>query len=93
MAYSCEVTGVHYWHGHTRGSEEAHMASTPDRGDSVTAELSATSERLRARRTELTIAGGSHQATTDGLEAGRAELRRGRSGLDPATIDRLRRPS
>ena len=69
------------------------MASKPDRGAVVTAELATESEKLRARRAEVATSAGLRRATTDALEADRAALRRGRTGLDTATIDRLRRPS
>ena len=67
------------------------MGSTPDRGDVVTADLTAASEPLRARRIELAAAG-FHLAAAD-LDGERDELRRGRTGLDVATIERLRTPS
>jgi len=69
------------------------VGSKPDRATVVTAELAAESERLRARRTEVATSAELRRATTDALEAARAALRRGRAGLDTATIDRLRRPS
>jgi hypothetical protein len=69
------------------------VSSKPDFAAVVTAELAAESERLRARRTEGASPAELRRAATDALEADRAALRRGRAGLDTATIERLRRPS
>jgi hypothetical protein len=70
------------------------MARKPTRADVVTAELVAQGERLRARRAELAAGAGLDPAATPhALEALRAQLRRGRAGLDPETIDQQRRPS
>jgi hypothetical protein len=69
------------------------MASKPDRGTVVTPGLATESEKLRARRPEVATPAGLEAATADALQAERAALRRGRTGLDTATIDRLRRPS
>ncbi|HEY1278640.1 MAG TPA: hypothetical protein VGF22_03130 [Acidimicrobiales bacterium] len=69
------------------------MTSRPDRGTVVTAELATESEELRARRSEVAVGAGLRRATAAALEADRAALRRGRTGLDTTTIERLRRPS
>ena len=69
------------------------MASKLDRGTVVTPALATESEKLRGRRPELATPASLEAATADALQAERATLRRGRTGLDTATIDRLRRPS
>jgi hypothetical protein len=70
------------------------MTRKPTRAEAVTAELVAQGERLRARRAELVAGAGLDAAASgDALEAVRAQLRRGRAGLDLATIDQQRRPS
>jgi hypothetical protein len=70
------------------------MTRRPSRGERLTADLSAQVRQLKAKRAEA-VARFSVQgaADSDALEARRAELRRGRANLDPATIARLRRPS
>ena len=69
------------------------MSSKPSRADALAPELAAQSERWHARRAALAAGARSPRLTTDALDAGRAALRQGRSGLDLAIIERVRRPS